>query len=264
MHGADPIQRENVDIVTRLKRKLGPWIGRYRAADVWPQGVISFTFDDFPKSAFVAGASILERHGARGTYYTAAGLAGTEGELGRQFDPADVVTLHDRGHEIACHTHSHLRCSEARPSAIRKEIRANRAVLSSFLGRFRPANFAYPFGATSPAAHRAVKPYFASCRGIRPGINEGVLYVRELLANKLYASNFDEGEIRQLIDRNRKVGGWLIFYTHDVDDAPSPYGCTARQLESVVAYAAKSQSVLTVREVMASLRERRWPSAGWR
>jgi len=28
--------------------------------------------------------------------------------------------------------------------------------------------------------------------------------------------------MRRLIDRNRAVGGWVIFYTHDVTDTPSP------------------------------------------
>jgi hypothetical protein len=36
--------------------------------------LISFTFDDFPRSAFVEAGSILTRYGAVGTYYASLGL----------------------------------------------------------------------------------------------------------------------------------------------------------------------------------------------
>src|SRR2546429_104887 len=36
--------------------------------------LISFTFDDFPRSAFLDAGSILRRYGALGTYYASLGL----------------------------------------------------------------------------------------------------------------------------------------------------------------------------------------------
>ena len=38
--------------------------------------IISFTFDDFPRSALYTGGAILERFGLNGTYYAAFGLMG--------------------------------------------------------------------------------------------------------------------------------------------------------------------------------------------
>jgi hypothetical protein len=58
--------------------------------------------------------------------------------------------------------------------------------------------------------------------------------------------------MRRLIDRACKIGGWLIFYTHDVTETPSRFGCTPRQWESVVAYAAE-RAVLPVCDVLAKL-----------
>ena len=60
-----------------------------------------------------------------------------------------------------------------------------------------------------------------------------------------------EAEMRRLVDRNRSIGGWLIFVTHDVIETPSPYGCKPGQLEAVVAYAAKRTTILPVRDVVA-------------
>ena len=56
-------------ILSRLHRRTIP------LGDRGP--IVSFTFDDFPRTAATAGAAILESFGARGTFYTAAGLMNT-------------------------------------------------------------------------------------------------------------------------------------------------------------------------------------------
>lgn len=72
--------------------------------------VVSFTFDDFPRSACSEGGAILERFGARGTYYVAAGLRNTSTELGDLFAEEDIRSLLKRGHEIGSHTFRHSSC----------------------------------------------------------------------------------------------------------------------------------------------------------
>lgn len=219
----------------------------------WPQGVISFTFDDFPKSALTAGGAVLERHGVRGTYYTASGLSGRCDNFGPLFDMEDLREAHGKGHEIGCHTNTHLDCAAANSMSLRAETRANAKSLAPIVGEDGITSFAYPFGRTSKVARRVLSNRFASCRGIQPGINAGVPDYAELRANKIYMSLFDKEKIVDLIERNRTVGGWLIFYTHDVSDAPSPYGCTESQLESVVDYATARSAVLRIRDVVSIL-----------
>ena len=41
--------------------------------------MVSFTFDDLPKSAVTTGAEMLEAHGARGTFYVSGSLVGADG-----------------------------------------------------------------------------------------------------------------------------------------------------------------------------------------
>lgn len=241
------------DFARKVRRKLGQLFGQRQIGDVWPGGVVSFTFDDFPKTAFTQGGAILERHGARGTYYTASKLVDTVDDLGPLFDAADLRAAHRNGHEIGCHTFSHLRCSEADKTALVSEVRANAAGISKIIEGFAPRNFAFPYGATSPTARHVMKRHYASCRGIQPGINRRIPDTAELYAYSVYAGTFDEAKMRALIDQNKSLGGWLIFYTHDVTETPSPYGCTPEQWDAVVGYAAKTSPVLTVRDVMAAL-----------
>jgi len=134
------------------------------------------------------------------------------------------------------------------------EVRDNAAALSSLIKGFVPSNFAYPYGSVSLAAKRVLGALFSSCRGIRQGINHGTIDLADLLAMAVSDVDFDEAEMRRLIDRNKSARGWLIFFTHDVIETPSPFGCKPGQLEAVVAYAAKRATVLPVREVVAALK----------
>jgi peptidoglycan/xylan/chitin deacetylase (PgdA/CDA1 family) len=70
--------------------------------------IVTFSFDDFPRSALTNGADIVERFGALATYYVAMGLMGTTNDLGEQFRCADLHSLVERGHEVASHTFSHF------------------------------------------------------------------------------------------------------------------------------------------------------------
>jgi peptidoglycan/xylan/chitin deacetylase (PgdA/CDA1 family) len=218
-----------------------------------PGGVISFTFDDFPKSALDVGGRILQRYGARGTYYVSMGLAGTNRVVGAMFDEEDVRTAHYTGHEIACHTFSHPNCGSLKRSAILAEIRGNAAALRTVIRDRAFVNFAYPYGAVSHTVKRALRFRFKTCRGIRPGINQGTVDLADLRAIPLYNSEFDQNQLLRLIDHNRAAGGWLIFYTHDLSDTPSRFGCTPCQLETLAHYAAARTTILRICDVVSHI-----------
>jgi peptidoglycan/xylan/chitin deacetylase (PgdA/CDA1 family) len=237
---------------TRLARKLGRLLPNRPQPVAWPGGVVSFTFDDFPKSALSVGGAILESHGLRGTYYTAAGVAGTDGDLGPMCDTSDVEAAHRRGHEIACHTFGHLDCSRTKTGALLADIDENATALSDLTGGRNPRNFAFPFGSVSFAAKAVVSHRFDSCRGTDRGINAGTADFANLRANPVGACG-DEAQIRSLIDAARARAAWLVFYTHDVAETPSPYGCTPERFAAIVALAAARCAILPVRDVVAGL-----------
>ena len=240
-------------VAALVARKIGYLMATRPAKVSWDGGVVSFTFDDFPKSALTNGGPVLADRGLRGTFYTALNLAGGEGNLGRMFDPEEVVAAHRAGHEIACHTYRHLDCCHAGRTEILDELFENGAKLSALLGGAPMVNFAYPYGAVSLAAKRVVAHRFASCRGTGQGINRGMVDLADLLGTRIYDCVFDGAVLRALIDRNKEIGGWLIFYTHDVFDMPSEFGCKPAQLDEIVGYAASVSDVLPVRDVVERL-----------
>src|SRR5665213_1977866 len=90
-------------IASHIARKIGRlWRARPHHVE-WKGGAVSFTFDDFPVNALEAGGAILEKHGFRGTYYTALGLAGTMGNQGPVATLEQIRETAERGHELACH-----------------------------------------------------------------------------------------------------------------------------------------------------------------
>lgn len=245
-------------LALRVARRLGRLapgrvVGARPAALAWSGGVVSFTFDDFPQSALRVGGAILDKYRCRSTYYAALGLAGTESELGVLCGPDDIRAAYRQGHEIACHTFRHLDCSHTDAATVLADIAENEAALSALLDGFAPESFAYPYGGLSLAIKRLVAPRFSSCRGIARGFNRGTVDLADLRATKLYARDYHEAGLRDLIDRCRAADGWLIFYTHDIRETPSAYGCTPQQFAATVAYAAENAEILPVREVVARL-----------
>src|ERR1700761_4811928 len=87
--------------------------------------LVSFTFDDVPASAYVNGAAILEQCGVRGTFYIAAGTCGIIdlNEHWRVIDRHQVSALHDRGHEIGCHTFSHVKVDQVDARTLDEDCR---------------------------------------------------------------------------------------------------------------------------------------------
>ena len=69
--------------------------------------LISFTFDDFPRSALLTGGAILKRFGLTGTYYASFGLMGKEASTSPMFLAEDIGALLELGHELGCHTFAH-------------------------------------------------------------------------------------------------------------------------------------------------------------
>src|SRR5205085_8843632 len=95
--------------------------------------IISFTFDDFPRSAWLTGGAILERWGLRGTYYVSLGLIGQTAPTGAICLPEDVRALVEHGHELGSHTFDHRHSWETRTAVFERSILENQAALNVLL-----------------------------------------------------------------------------------------------------------------------------------
>jgi peptidoglycan/xylan/chitin deacetylase (PgdA/CDA1 family) len=190
-----------------------------------PAPLVSFTFDDVPESAYSAGA-ILEELEFRGTFYIAAGTCGTDEPLWRVIDGARVRELHRHGHEIGCHTFSHVNVETLSGSAMEAECRRNAAALRELCGDVEISNFCFPFGRLTLPRKLQLQRRFDTCRGIYEGINSGTVDLGLLRVIELYDRTLTPEKIRRVIAETRLRNGWLIFYTHDVADPPSWIGCS--------------------------------------
>src|ERR1700761_4440439 len=86
------------------------------------RAIVSFTFDDFPRSAVSNGARILESYGARGTFYAAGSYCGKTIDGIVQYSKEDLLRLVRDGHEIGCHTFHHRRVSTLTASELGTEV----------------------------------------------------------------------------------------------------------------------------------------------
>ena len=215
-----------------------------------PQGpVVSFSFDDIPASAAAAGAEVLEAAGARGAFYVCAGLYDREGPMGRFAGAAAVADLARRGHEIGCHTHGHIDCGQADGGAIAADVDRNAAALAA-LG-VTATSFAYPYGDVSLAAKQALSGRFGSLRALHKGLVRPGSDLNQLPAVGVEGAD-GEALAARWIDRALAAKAWLILYTHDVAERPSPWGCTPGTLARLVARARDGGArVLTVGEALA-------------
>jgi peptidoglycan/xylan/chitin deacetylase (PgdA/CDA1 family) len=217
---------------------------------------VSFTFDDFPRTAYTAGGAILGSLGIRGTYYVAMGLMGTSNALGEQFRLEDLRNVLQDGHELGSHTFSHSSSRKVSLSAFREDVRKGYQTLREIVNSQAVENFAFPYGEATLAAKRAVGVEMMSCRGNFHGVNASDVDLNLLNANPLYGDVDKLDEVEQLIRENARQRGWLIFYTHDVQRTPSPYGCTPEFLQAVCRLAHQHSKALPVGDVVRSLQGR--------
>ena len=211
--------------------------------------IVTFTFDDCPRTAVVDGAAVLERSGLRGSFYLAGGLSGRDWENGPQFHASDVQRLLAAGHEVGCHTFSHLDCATASSASIANDLASNRDFFRHVAPELSLDTFAYPYGSVGLSAKIAMQRRFLACRGVEAGLNVGTADMGLLKAVSIPSDDRGGDWVLPWLARARNEAGWLILYTHDVSPTPTPFGTTPRTLASTVdAIRAAGIEVLSLRE----------------
>jgi peptidoglycan/xylan/chitin deacetylase (PgdA/CDA1 family) len=215
--------------------------------------ILSLAFDDVPDSALINGARILEAHDARGTFYAAGGLAGRQ-EAERTLLAADgYAALARRGHEIGCHTFSHVSVRRLSARQLAEDLDRNARYLAGVPGTVVARNFAFPYTVAAPQARRTLARRFRSCRGGHAGINRGSIdrgYLRSVEIRRTTPLDVLNGWINDLASDS----GWLIFFTHDVSPEPTEFGCTPETLDRLIGHAReRGCAVLTVDAALDAL-----------
>lgn len=218
------------------------------------QGVISFTFDDAPASACTTGAALLEKHGARGTFYIAGSLTDKQEQGHLCHSRQQLERLIANGHEIGCHGFSHVRYDAMPEKALNEDLDKNLQFLRQLGVDTGKLDFAYPFGAYSLPAKKTCLQRFQSARITGGGLHTDHADLYALHSYRLYHGEetlTGDSDFATLAGQAGKDKGWLIVNTHDVSDTPSPWGYTPANLEkAILAAIAAGCLVLPVNEAI--------------
>jgi len=212
---------------------------------------ISFTFDDFPRSALITGGHILQRYSIRGSYYVSLGRIDCESPVGSLFGIEHLMTLLEEGHELGCHTYDHIDAWNGEAELFEQSIVNNRNALRRLLGAANFATMSYPKAQPHPRNKLIAEKHFTCCRGGGQTFNHGTIDLNLLSSCFIDNINMEsEHSLKQMIDQNVACKGWLIFSTHDISENPSRFGCTPEFFDNIARHAVISgSSILPVCEV---------------
>ncbi|MCL4841753.1 MAG: polysaccharide deacetylase family protein [Bryobacteraceae bacterium] len=194
----------------------------------WPEGrrgAVSLTFDDARPSQLDPGMALLEKGGARATFYVSPQRVRER--------TADWKAVLKAGHEIGNHTKSHPCTGNyafSRKNALEtfdlarmeRDLDEATAEIKEMLG-VTPESFAYPCGQTYVGRGEQLKSYiplvakrFVSGRGyLNEAANDpGICDLAYLMGTGYDQMPFTE--VKRLMDTAAREGRWLILVGHDM------------------------------------------------
>lgn len=245
-----------------LPQKIGGAIDRVlcetfekREREIPAGRYVSLCFDDFPKSAATVAAPMIEQLGWRATYYVSGGFRGTaQPQYGTMFDDQDLHRLHQNGHDFGCHTYDHIDCRTAPLEEIEEQCTRNLEFLAR-RGITDVNSFAFPFGAANLASKRNLSSSEFALRGVKTGLNRGRADLNMLRACGLQDNKGGTQKALQDLKALQQSDGWLILFTHDVQETPSPWGVTPEAYrELLAAIDASGAEVVTVGDMVERMK----------
>lgn len=218
----------------KLRRRLAQAVTRKPARlHGLARPLLTLSFDDAPVSAAENGARILARHGLLGTYFISAGLMGKDSHLGHFARVDEVKALAAAGHEIACHTFSHLDCGKATAARIACNLDQNLTALRH-MGIRPPVTFAYPYGDVSPQAKTVLDARYLAARALHHGLITTGSDLNQAPAVGIEGACGEQTALAWLDRAAKTPSSWLVLYTHDVRAEPSDWGCTPEALDRLI------------------------------
>ena len=242
------------NILRETKTRFYQSLANKRVLIKMERPIISITFDDVPRSVLDNGIPLLNSHNIKATFYVAMGLSNTDNKntdisKSTYLSPDDVLDLHSSGHDIACHTYSHYMLNKGTANGLALDARKNLNALTSTLGPIKIDHFSYPFGQVNFKLKSLLARDYKTMRSSRPGVNFGATDLYLLRATSIYNPTFNKDVIKACIEKTERYGGWLILYTHGVENRPDNYSCTPDQLAWVIRQCIKSTAqILPVSE----------------
>lgn len=179
-----------------------------------PYAVVSFTFDDAPRSVYTQAYPLLKAAGLPATVYLSTGFVEAAGYI----KWTDVKVLDANGWEIGAHTHAHPDLTKLAAPEMAEEIAKSQALLRE--RGFTAVSFAAPLGEYGQRELAELKKVYKSNRAAWG--NGGVNNYHERDAYNLVSLgvtlNTTLDEVRKQVKAIKKDGGWLILQFHQIDN----------------------------------------------
>lgn len=245
----------------RTRCRVGGIIEVPRVQPNFPNGVVSFTFDDNFISQYTKAAPILSAHNFPATAYTIAEVVG----MSSSFMSLDQLkTLHTvHGWEIGSHAFTQANHNAGfttlSDEQLHEEFTRNKEwILKHGLGHGE--NFAWPLGELDARTLEIASQYFRSSRrtayeawGQTLWMPRG--YQMQALRPRGMDGTANPGAWQPYIDDGYEYGQWIIVYGHHLnDDSAAPLTAKTSEFKTLVDYiASKGMPVMTVGDVLSKL-----------
>jgi peptidoglycan/xylan/chitin deacetylase (PgdA/CDA1 family) len=186
----------------------------------WQRPIVSIAFDDGWRSSYTQAVPILNAYGYKGTFYINPSII----ETSHFMSAANLDTLSKTGHEIAARGYSHSDMTMMSQNALNDQL--NRGQSSLKAAGLQASNFAPPYGKTDPEVEWYAKKYFATLRGLRPGVNTRQNMNQYDLKAFAVKKDTDQSLLADLLDKTKQTNGWLILVYHNVNPDGSEISST--------------------------------------
>lgn len=226
-----------------------------RPPQLFGEPLITVTFDDGAESIYKYAMPLLQKYGIHTTQYVLGGTADDP----QYVSWAQIAQMQKSGHEIACHTMTHLDLTTLNDHDLDYQLRECRTVLSERYGAI--TNFASPYGAANTHTLDVIGKYFDSARNTDGDPTNGVTDVDVNTASNFNIYNIigvtvrhdtSVDELKALVDYAKKTNGWVVLTYHQADEGTgSQYGVNADKLEKQFAYLSKTDvRIVTMRQAL--------------
>lgn len=189
-------------------------------ASQFPNGVVTFSFDDTWKTHITAARAYLDRYAFQATAFTIADAVGTTNHMSL----ADLQAMRDySGWEIAGHALTTANHNAGFDTLSAPVLDAELRGLKDWLwsNGFNSEHFAYPLGHWSNGVDAAAQRYFATGRLINEIPQQTLPPTNPMRIRAVgLGSGTTLGSVSPLIDDAYTYGGWLVIVAHEVTTTP--------------------------------------------
>lgn len=230
-------------------------------SDKFPNGLISFTFDDGWNSHYTEAFTRLNEAGFKGSFYIITNDMQSADPAMTNLNPTDymnaqmIQAMHAAGHEISSHSKSHPSLPSLTATQQTNEIKGSRTVLTN-LGIAPVNTFVYPMGEYNDSVVAQVKDAgYTGARTVDRGYNTKSTN-KYLLKEQEIDGSVVFSDVKGWIDTAKTQKTWLVLTFHQIDHTGAFYGNTPELLQQIIDYVKASElEVVTLKDGITRMDE---------